>query len=85
MSSEQDNTAAAAAGASTMANLRYGVYHQNGNFVGQTIAQARQTLTNAWGIPNDAAAYKGKVKMEDNYVIQPGDQLEFHRRMGEKG
>lgn len=70
---------------SNLANLRYGVYHQNGTFVGKTVSEVRTALSSAWGIPNDAAAYKGKVKMEDNYVIQPGDMLEFHRRQGEKG
>lgn len=85
MSTENQENTTSAQATTNMANLRYGVYHQNGSFVGMTVAQARQQLTNAWGIPGDATAYKGKVKMEDNYVIQPGDQLEFHRRMGEKG
>jgi len=37
------------------------------------------------GIPTDAIAYKGKDKLDENYVIQPNDNLEFHRRAGEKG
>jgi hypothetical protein len=38
-----------------------------------------------WGIPTDAIAYKGKDKLDEDYVVQPSDNLEFHRRAGEKG
>lgn len=67
------------------ANVRYGVYGQPGAYAGKSVADVRKELGGLWGIPNDAAAYKGKERLEDAYVIQPGDQLEFHRRMGEKG
>lgn len=67
------------------ANVRYGVYGQPGNYAGKTIAQVREEVGKLWGIPADAAAYKGKEKLSDDTVIQPGDQIEFHRKMGEKG
>jgi len=47
--------------------------------------QAREQFSRLWGIPTDAVAYKGKDKLDENYVIQPGDNVEFHRRAGEKG
>lgn len=67
------------------ATIRYHLYTNAGSYAGRSVGQVRQELAAMWGIPNDAAAYKGKEKMEDSYIIEPGDQLEFHRRMGEKG
>jgi hypothetical protein len=34
---------------------------------------------------SDAVAYCGKDKLDENAVIQPGQNVEFHRRAGEKG
>lgn len=80
MANEQAGAAKAA-----NANVKYGVYGQPGNYANKSVAQVRADLGNLWGIPADAAAYKGKERLEDNYVIQPGDQIEFHRKQGEKG
>lgn len=69
----------------TKANVKYGVYTQPGNFANQAVSQVRSQLTSLWAIPKDASAYKGKEKLDENYVIQPGDHIEFLRRSGEKG
>jgi hypothetical protein len=71
--------------ASGIANVRFGVYNQPSNVGGKTVSQAREQFSRLWGIPTDAVAYKGKDKLDENYVIQPGDNVEFHRRAGEKG
>ena len=71
--------------ATGIANVRFGVYNQPSNVGGKTVAQAREQFSRLWGIPTDAVAYKGKDKLDENYVIQPGDNVEFHRRAGEKG
>jgi len=68
-----------------MANVRFGVYNQPGNIAGKSVKDARDQFSRLWGIPQDAVAYKGKDKLDENYVIQPGDNVEFHRRAGEKG
>lgn len=68
-----------------IANVRFGVYNQPSNIGGKTVAQAREQFSRLWGIPTDAVAYKGKDKLDENYVIQPNDNVEFHRRAGEKG
>lgn len=68
-----------------MANLRYGVYNQPSNIAGKTVKEVRDQFSKIWGIPNDAVAYCGKDKMDENSVIQPGQNVEFHRRAGEKG
>lgn len=68
-----------------MASIRFGVYNQPGNHAGKTVKEVREGLGKLWGVPGDASAYIGKEKMGDDYVIQAGDNLEFHRRAGEKG
>lgn len=67
------------------AQVRFGVYNQNGNFAGQTVGQVRQQFQQLWGIPADASAFNGNQKLADNDQIQPGMNIEFHRRAGEKG
>lgn len=76
---------AASAGASQQATIRYGIYNQPGAYAGRTVADVRAQLATQWNIPSDAKPHKGKVVIEDNYVIQPNDAIDFHRQMGEKG
>jgi len=68
-----------------IANVRFGVYSQSTPVVGKTVKEIREQFGKLWGIPSDATVYKGKDKMDDNYVVQANDNLEFHRRAGEKG
>jgi len=68
-----------------MANIRYGVYSQPSNIAGKSIKEIREQFSKIWGIPNDAVAYCGKDKLDENAVVQPGQNVEFHRRAGEKG
>jgi hypothetical protein len=71
--------------ATGMANLRYGVYNQPSNIAGKTVREVRDQFSKIWGIPSDAVAYCGKDKLDENATIQPGQNIEFHRRAGEKG
>lgn len=82
----EDQEAAGAQGAAQpLANFRYGVYANPGPFVGRTVAEVREHLGGLWQVPNDATAFKGKQKLADDYVVLEGDNIEFHRRQGEKG
>lgn len=67
------------------AQIRFGVYNQPGNHAGKTVKQVRDSVGSLWGVPKDANAFVGKDKVGDDYIIQPGDNIEFHRRAGEKG
>lgn len=67
------------------ARVRFGVYNKPGSHAGKTVGEVRTEYAKLWGIPKDANAYKGKERMGDDYVIEDGDQIEFHRRAGEKG
>lgn len=80
---QQASTPGAQGGGS--AQIRYGVYNNPGNHAGKSVSDLRGQFSAMWGIPGDASAYKGKEKLADDYVIQPGDNIEFHRRAGEKG
>jgi hypothetical protein len=70
---------------SGVANVRYGVYNQPAPVSGKTVAEVREQFSKLWGISSDAIAYKGKDKLDESYVIQANDNVEFHRRAGEKG
>lgn len=74
-----------AGGEQQLAHFRYGVYANPGPYVGRTVAEVRQQLGRLWQVPGDAQAYIGKNKLDDNYVVKAGDNIEFHRRQGEKG
>lgn len=80
-----DTAGGGQAGGNNVAQVRFGVYNNPGNHAGKTIAEVRQGFTRLWGIPNDAHAYNGRERLDENYVIQPGDNVEFHRKAGEKG
>jgi hypothetical protein len=71
--------------AGQQAHVRFGVYNQPAPVAGKTVSDVRNQFGKIWGISSDAVAYKGKDKLDENYVIQPGDNVEFHRRSGEKG
>ena len=68
-----------------VANVRFGVYNQPTPIAGKSVNQVRDQFSKLWGIPADAIAYKGKDKLPEDYVIQANDNVEFHRRAGEKG
>lgn len=52
---------------------------------GRTIGAIREGLQTMWGMTAGHVAYIGKEKPGDDYVTQAGEQVEFHRREGEKG
>lgn len=82
----QGQAAAAAQPQGGTAKIRYGVYDQQvpaGNNL--SVGQIRTTYQTMWSMPAEADAYIGGTKVGDDYVIKAGDQVEFHRRAGEKG
>lgn len=68
-----------------VAQVQFGIYKQPGQYAGRTIKEVRAERAQLWGIPDDAHAYLGNTKLEENYEIQEGDAVEFHRKAGEKG
>lgn len=68
-----------------VAQVQFGIYKQPGNYAGKSVADVRAERAQLWGIPDDAHAYLGNTKLDENYEIQEGDAVEFHRKAGEKG
>lgn len=67
------------------ATLKYGVYIETANWSGKSVSEARAHYARLWNIPADADAHVGKVKVGENHTIEPGEIIEFHKKMGEKG
>jgi hypothetical protein len=81
----QNNLNNSSSSSGGVANVRFGVYSQATPVAGKSVKEIRDQFSKLWGIPTDATAYKGKDKLDEDYVVQPNDNLEFHRRAGEKG
>lgn len=81
----EDQAPQTAGGDQPLAHFRYGVYNQPGPYVGRKIKDVRKQLGRVWSVQDDSPAYKGKEKLDDEYVVQEGDNIEFHKRQGEKG
>ena len=79
------NTQAQKATANNMAMIKSGVNNQAIPCAGKTVAQVRRELGGAFGIDPEAKAYKGKTQLSDTYVIESSDNIEFVRKLGEKG
>lgn len=67
------------------AKIKSGVYSQTGDFAGKTVAEVREMFGQQWKIADDAEARNGKQEVGEDYVIKPGDEIQFHKRWGEKG
>jgi hypothetical protein len=83
---EQGQAAAQPTPGGGTAKVRFGVYDQQiptGNNV--NVGQLRANYQTVWSVPNDAQAFVNGQQVDDQFVLQPGQQLEFHRRAGEKG
>ena len=66
--------------------LKFGIYKQDvPNMEGKTVAELRNEFADNWNIPQDAVAYSGRQRLEDNEVLQGGQQVQFHRAAGQKG
>ena len=83
---QSQQAASAASPQGGTAKIRYGVYAQQvpaGNNL--SVGQIRSTYQTMWAMPGEADAFVGGNKVGDDYVIKSNDQVEFHRRAGEKG
>lgn len=80
-----NETLAQQAATNQMASIKYGVVNQPMPMAGKTIGEVRNAVKGTWKVPDEAKAFKGKTELDENYVIQPNDKIEFVRRLGEKG
>ena len=55
-----------------------------GNISGKSITQLRQDLSDVLNIASNAKAIVSGEEVGDDYVLQPGDRVEFVKQSGEK-
>lgn len=56
-----------------------------GDISGRTISQIRRDLGDVMNISDNAAAMVSGSAVSEDYVVQPGDRLEFIQASGTKG
>jgi len=52
---------------------------------GHTVAVSRSSLSAAYSIPGDAKAMVNGRAVAEDYVLRPGESLEFRKEAGVKG
>jgi len=62
-----------------------GANSQEVEVAGKSIGEVRKLLGETLNIPKDAKPVISGDNVSDNYVIKPGDTLEFIKPSGEKG
>lgn len=55
------------------------------NIVGQKVGTVRASLVSVFNIPADAQAFVNGKPVEDGYILQDGQQVEFIKKAGVKG
>ncbi len=56
-----------------------------GNIEGKTVGEVRKTLRDILNIPDGARALVQGEEVDDSYVLEVGDSLEFVKPAGQKG
>ena len=56
-----------------------------GDISGRTISEVRRDLGDVMNISDNAAAMVSGAAVSEDYVVQPGDRLEFIQASGTKG
>lgn len=63
----------------------HGVNELSADLSGRNVAQVRGMLAQALNIPADAVPHVGGERVGEDYVLAPGDELEFVKSAGVKG
>jgi len=67
------------------AKVRFGLYNQTIPAGKATVGDMRASYGSMYKMPKDSQATINGNLVDDNYVLQPGDEIEFYRKSGEKG
>lgn len=67
------------------ASLRYNFSTEEGNFAGKTVGEMKKMFVSDYSMPEDAQAFVGKTKVDDDHIIQEGEEIVWQKREGEKG
>ncbi len=63
----------------------YGVNELELDLAGKTVRGIWKTLEQVFNIPRDAVVTVNGVRADDEYVVHPGDEIEFQKAAGVKG
>jgi hypothetical protein len=63
----------------------YGVNELDLDLAGKTVRGIWQALSQVLNIPRDAAVSVNGERAADDYVVRPGDEIEFQKQAGVKG
>ena len=63
----------------------YGVNELDLDLAGKTVHGIWKALEQVFNIPRDAAVTVNGGRVEDDYVVRPGDEIEFQKQAGVKG
>ena len=63
----------------------YGVNELELDLAGKSIRAIWKVLEQVFNIPRDAAVTVNGSRVEDDYVVRPGDEIEFTKPAGVKG
>jgi hypothetical protein len=63
----------------------YGVNELDLDLAGKTVRGIWKALEQVLNIPRDAAVSVNGSRVEDDYVLRPGDEIEFQKQAGVKG
>lgn len=55
------------------------------NFIGSRISQVKKEMKDVLNIASDAQVLVCGKKVDDNYIVQEGDAIEFVKEAGDKG
>jgi len=63
----------------------YGVNELDLDLAGKTVHGIWKALEQVFNIPRDAAVTVNGARVEDDYLVRPGDEIEFQKQAGVKG
>jgi hypothetical protein len=69
----------------TATKVIYGVNELDLDLAGKSVRGIWKALEQVFNIPRDAQVTVNGAKVDDEYVVRPGDEIEFQKAAGVKG
>ena len=82
---QEASSGASASEPNQAVRIRYGIQSKQGDMAGKTIGQIKAEVGRGWKMTEDTVAVSGTQKLDDDYIVKAGENIEFTRRQGEKG
>ena len=69
----------------TTTKIIYGVNELDLDLAGKSVRGIWKVLEQVFNIPRDAQVTVNGARVDDEYVVRPGDEIEFQKTAGVKG